>query len=244
MPLPTLPGTRLLLRNFFNRDDPDRYLWHCRGVVHVGANAGAERKSYAEKLLGVLWVEPIPEVFRQLEQNLHGLRDQRAVQALVTDRDGEKIELNISSGNMASSSIFELHEHRKLWPRITMERKIPLTTTTLPTLFKDCGFDASDFDALVVDTQGSELLVLRGAEPMLGGFKYIKTEAADFEAYKGCCRLEDISIYLLERGFIEVSRDCFKTHADDLNYYDVLYRRSDYRPVLPFRLPRWRRPSR
>lgn len=241
MPLPTLHGTNLLLKNFFKKDDPDRFLWRCRGVIHVGANAGAERKSYAEKLLRALWIEPIPEVFRQLSDNLRGLRGQQAVQALVTDRDGERLELNVSSGNMASSSIFELHDHRKLWPRITMERKISVTSTTLPTLLHARGIDCDDYDALVVDTQGSELLVLRGAEPILHAFKYIKTEAADFESYRGCCRLDDIGAYLGGNGFVEVSRHCFKSLGGDLNYYDVLYRRADYSPVFPFRLPRLRR---
>jgi len=241
MHIPTLHGTRLLLRNFFNRDDPDRYLWHCRGVIHVGANNGSERRSYAEKLLAVLWVEPIPEVFSQLEANLRDLRKQHAVQALVTDRDGENFELNVSSGNMASSSIFELHDHRKLWPEVTMERKISLTSTTLPTLMNSRSIRPSAYDALVIDTQGSELLVLRGAEPVLRSFKYIKTEAADFESYKGCCQVEDINIFLTNHGFVEESRHRFHTLGGDLNYYDILYRRSDYRPILPFRLPSLRR---
>ena len=43
----------------------------------------------------------------------------------------------------------------------------------------------SAWDALVMDTQEPELLILKGAEPMLSQFKYIKTEAADFESYVG-----------------------------------------------------------
>ena len=57
------------------------------------------------------------------------------------------------------------------------------------------------FPALVMDTQGSELLVLRGADPRLPSFAFIKTEVADFEAYSGCCQLAEVTAFLSARGF-------------------------------------------
>ena len=56
--------------------------------------------------------------------------------------------------------------------------------------------DRARYDALVMDTQGSELLVLRGAEPVLEHFRFIKTEVPDFEAYAGCAQLDDIERFL------------------------------------------------
>ena len=41
-------------------------LSQCRGVIHVGANSGQERKVYARLGLDVLWIEPIPGVFAEL----------------------------------------------------------------------------------------------------------------------------------------------------------------------------------
>ena len=44
-------------------DDPDAFLRRVRGLVHVGANTGQERESYASHGLSVIWVEPIGDVF-------------------------------------------------------------------------------------------------------------------------------------------------------------------------------------
>ncbi|GMR17054.1 MAG: hypothetical protein BMS9Abin32_108 [Gammaproteobacteria bacterium] len=59
--------------------NPDRFLRFAGGVVHVGANSGQERDLYALFDLPVLWVEPIAEVFRELQANIAGYPQQRAV---------------------------------------------------------------------------------------------------------------------------------------------------------------------
>ena len=43
------------------------------------------------------------------------------------------------------------------------------------------------YDALVLDTQVLELLVLEGGK-LLSYLKYIKTEVADFDAYQNGCQ--------------------------------------------------------
>ncbi len=48
------------IRQTFN--EPDRFLKDISGVIHVGANAGSERKRYNTYNLNVLWIKPIPEV--------------------------------------------------------------------------------------------------------------------------------------------------------------------------------------
>ena len=57
-----------------------------------------------------------------------------------------------------------------------------------------------------MDTQESELLVLKGAESLLSKFKYIKTEATDFKVYKDCCLVEDLKNFLGKYGFKELNR--------------------------------------
>ena len=80
---------------------------------------------------------------------------------------------------------------------------------------------------LVMDTQGSELLVLKGAIPILQNFTYIKTEVPDFESYKGCCQLKDLQSFLTQHGFKEFSRHKFATHPNGGNYYDIIYKKND-----------------
>jgi FkbM family methyltransferase len=205
--------------------DPNRFLRSARGVVHVGANVGQERELYARRGLDVLWIEPIPDVFAALCKNLVGLPRQRAVQQLVTDRDGEEYEFHIANNAGESSSILALKQHRDVWPKVEYTASIKLRSTTLATLLAREAVDPARYDALVMDTQGSELLVLKGAEPVLARFKFVKTEVPDFEAYAGCAQLADIQEFLTTRGYREISRHSFAKHAAGGRYYDVVYSR-------------------
>ena len=67
--------------------------------------------------------------------------------------------------------------------------------------------------------------MLRGAEPILRGFKYVKTEVADFESYAGCCLLDEMTAFMASHGFRSISSHRFAGRADVGNYYDVVYRR-------------------
>lgn len=195
-----------------------------RGVLHVGANIGQERDFYATYHLPVVWVEPIPSVFETLQENLKPYPQQTAVCALVTDTDGKPHTLNIASNHGASSSIFPMKDHTKMWRRVYNIDSIRLYSVTLPSLIRAYRFKVQDF-ALVVDVQGAELLVLRGAEPILSQFKYVQTEAADFESYAGGCQVNDIITYLAGQGFAEVGRTVFNHKSDVGTYYDLVFQR-------------------
>ena len=193
------------------------------GVVHVGANLGQEREIYDAHGLNVVWIEPIPEVFARLNANLRGFENQRAIQALVTDVDDKEYDLHIASNHGQSSSIFQLKRHKDIWPHVHYTTTVALRSTTLATLLKRERVDATRYQALVIDTQGSELLVLRGSIPRLRGFDYIKVEVADFESYEGCCRLSDIEAFMTAHGFKEHSRKRFASVAEVGSYFDIVY---------------------
>jgi FkbM family methyltransferase len=211
------------LRRLF-APNPDRFLRSARGVVHVGAHTGQERELYDRHGLDVLWIEPIPEVFATLQANIAGFSRQRALERLVTDRDDACYEFHVANNDGVSSSILDLKDHRIVWPKVSYTRTITLKSSTLATLLARERIDIARYDALVLDTQGSELLVLRGSEPVLDRFKFIKTEAADFEAYAGGAMLEDIARYLTARGYTELLRSHFASRpGGGGDYYDVVY---------------------
>ena len=211
------------LRRWFR--DPNRFLRSVHGVVHVGANVGQERELYRRHGLDVLWIEPIPQVFATLSANLADYPRQRAVEALVTDRDDEPYQFNVANNGGESSSILALKEHRDVWPKVGFTSSINLRSSTLATVLAREGIGGARYDALVMDTQGSELLVLKGAEPILPQFRFIKTEVPDFEAYEGCARLEDIEQYLVGRGYRELYRHRFASRTAGGSYFDVVYGR-------------------
>ena len=205
------------------KKNPDRFLKEVSGVVHVGANFGQERKLYRNYGLNVVWIEPIPEVFTQLESNIRGFKNQQAFQALVTDIDDKEYEFHIANNDGASSSILEFKQHKDVWPGVHYTTTVLLKSITLATLFKKEQIDASNYQALIMDTQGSELLVLRGSLPILDNFKFIKTEVPDFEAYEGCCQLSEINDFMSEHGYKEISRNRFASRAEGGSYFDIVY---------------------
>jgi FkbM family methyltransferase len=176
--------------------------------------------------LNVHWIEPIPEVFEQLRDALQSFPKQKAYKALILDRDGITCTLHVASNNGASSSIFELSEHRQLWPEISFTHDIFVESATLTSLVTGNHINLGQNAALILDTQGSELLVLEGAVELLHHFKYVKTEVADFDSYLGCCKLSDLLPFVKQHGFQEVRRDAFKTSPGVGTYYDILFRRA------------------
>jgi len=205
------------------KKNPNYLFKKISGVIHIGANTGQERKKYEQYSLAVIWVEPIPEVFEQLKKNITEYPNQKAFRYLLTDKDDEEIEFKIANNNGKSSSILNFGLHTRIWPDIHYVKSIQLKSSTLKSLVQREKIDLQRYQALVLDTQGSELLVLRGGLEILEKFQYIVTEAADFESYADCCLIKDLSNFLEGFGFKEIVRTKFARDSKVGNYYDVVY---------------------
>lgn len=204
----------------------DSFLKEVPGVIHVGANTGQEREHYASSGLNVIWVEPIPKVFEVLRSNISGFPKQSAYCHLLASEHGKQYTFHIADNGGASSSIFDLAKHQAIWPDVKFTNELPLTATTLTRLIEDEQIDLRNFGALVLDTQGSELEVLKGAVPILEQLRFVKTEVADFESYSGGCRLAELTEFMRQQGFDLIRKAPFATTPDSTGtYYDVLFRR-------------------
>ena len=208
-------------------DGINGFLSGVSGVIHIGANIGQEAVEYHRLNLDVLWIEPIPSVFGRLCENIKAFPRQSAIQALISDRDGEMFHFRVSDNGGLSSSIFDFEKHKDIWPEVEFVETLDMVGETLPSALGRQGIAPAHFDALVLDVQGAELLVLRGAKSCLQNFTYIKTEAADFDAYDGGCRLQELAEFLTSCGFREVSRHCFAEHPTSGKYFDVVYRKAE-----------------
>jgi len=217
---------RKIVMAIFPSLDPHSYLKQVTGVIHVGANLGQERELYAKYKLKVLWVEPLPDIFEQLYKNVRSFPDQTAVNYLITDKDAVEYLFHVASNGGASSSILELAKHNEIWPDVQYVSQITLKSITLDSLLKNIGNGIPTYEALVMDTQGSELLVLKGAAKSLGQFKFVRTEAADFESYANCARVEELTSYLSKFGFKLIRSDKFAESPKGGRYFDLLYRKS------------------
>jgi FkbM family methyltransferase len=208
---------KLYLNSLFNK---------VNGVIHVGGNYGQESKFYNGKDLNVLWIEPIPEIFEQLNLNTKKFHNQKAINALITDKDDKEYVFNIANNKGGSSSIFKLKDHSELWPEVDYVKSINIKSTKLSSLVKHHNIDMSKYQFLVLDTQGSEMLVLNSAIPILKYFKYIKLEVANFEAYQGCCTLEDVYAFMKKNNYTEVGKYQFAGKKSK-KYFDIVFKKID-----------------
>lgn len=177
------------------------FLAEVDGVVHVGANTGQERFLYDRHGLSVAWVEPIPEVHDELRRNLREFPLQRAYRRLLADREQAAVDFRVASDGGLSSSLFDLAEPRRVAAEFVSWITVPCST--LEALIREERIDLTRHQALVLDVQGAELAVLRGAGETLAAFRYIQVDAGDFAAYAGGCRLDEIRRFLGDRGFVE-----------------------------------------
>ena len=205
--------------------DPDRFLKRCRAIVHVGANEGQEREIYNRYKLMVFWIEPIPDVYQRLVKNISAYGKQVAIQALVTDRPDQTVKFNISTFNGVSSSIFDLALHKDIWPENVYIDALEMQTETLDRLLER-GLIRLPIDAIILDIQGAELLALKGGEALLRQTQYVKAEAADFEAYKGCAKVDEIAQFLKERSFDLIGATKCGQHPSAGAYYDLVFKRA------------------
>ena len=165
------------------------------------------------------------QIFNAISSNT---RIKRAFHALLTDLDNVEYKFNIANNEGASSSIFDLGLHRDIWPEVDYLGNRTLRSTTLATLFQRESLTPTMYPGLVMDVQGAELLVLKGAGAMLGDFKFIKSEAADFESYIGGAKLSDLQNYLTLFGFKEVQRHAFARRPGGGTYWDVVWAKTNH----------------
>jgi hypothetical protein len=103
----------------------NEYIIKSTGVLHLGAHTGQEAGYYHSLNKSVLWVEAMPNVFKQLTKNISQYHNQEAINALITDLDNQIYNFNVSNNwNGVSSSIFEFGDYgsgeNSLWPSLNL----------------------------------------------------------------------------------------------------------------------------
>lgn len=195
------------------------------GVIHIGASEGQERFVYDSHDLNVLWIEPIPSVFKQLENNTKPFRKQKCLNYLLCEEDLKKYSFHISNNNGESSSIFDLNLHKRIWPSVHYVNTIEIVGRTLPSIIEENKIDIKYYDMINLDTQGSELLILKASVSVLSQMKYVYMEVADMDSYAGGCKLEEVDDFFESIGYgrIELIPDKQKNWITEGKYYQALY---------------------
>lgn len=182
-----------------------KYKVKAKGILHVGANTGQEAKAYQENgIEQVIWIEAIPEVFKQLLDHVDGIPNTLCINACVGDVDGKKVTFHVSNNEAQSSSFLELGTHKDVHPTVVYERDFECTMIRLYTLFFQTGLNIEDFTFLNMDLQGAELFALKGMGPLLHKTDYAYLEVNKEPLYVGCALIGEIDEYMEIFDFVRV----------------------------------------
>lgn len=172
------------------------------GIIHVGAHYGQEYSDYAAAgVKDIVFIEPCEKAFEVLKatfSNIPGI-------TLINSACGSEFaiaEMNVETANKGmSNSLLKPAKHLQQYPSIQFTAKEEVEVHTLDELMEG---RPGIYNTLVMDVQGYELEVLKGAVKTLEGIAYIYTEVNRDEVYEGCAKVEELDAFLVERGFSRV----------------------------------------
>lgn len=198
------------------------------GVIHVGAHSGQEYPSYQR--LGFerqLWIEPQPNLYARLVTNLPKSPMICTANVACGERAGEAVMNVLENNDGASNSLLKPKLHLEEYPKITPGGTFTVPVARLDDVIASAGFMPIDFSFLVVDVQGYELHVLRGAPETLKTIRAAMVEVYLHELYAGCALLPDVDAHMEAAGMIRIGRRIGEHH-----YGDALYVRREATSVF------------
>jgi FkbM family methyltransferase len=178
-------------------------------VLDVGANTG----QYGDKLRRsgyrgwIVSFEPLPAAFDKLSRRVASDPQWVARREALGDEEGTRL-LHVAGGNGSTSSFLEPSELGRTLEALngvlaasSMSDEI-VRVTTLSSVFDECIATIRDPCVLLkMDTQGYDLHVLKGAEPLLPRIAAVQSEVAFQHLYEGMPDHLQTLRYFEERGF-------------------------------------------
>lgn len=204
-----------------------RYDLDIKGVIQVGAHWAEEHDIYSD--LGVkkiLYFEPCTDAFNVIcnkdfikyKDGAFSYTTSDKVHVVITQGTNDlandtwvlkcgcadklcKVTMYVSKVNQGqSNSILEPKLHLKQHPEVTFTDTEEIILIPLDDIIKV----TKNYNVLVMDVQGAEGLVLKGAEETLKHIDLIYTEINTGQTYEGNMELPEMDDFLAERGFVRV----------------------------------------
>jgi len=180
-----------------------------KGIIHIGAHELQERKHYLKHGIGkIVWIEANGPLAAKYKERIDSTNE-IIINHVIGRYDREDVIFRKSSNNECSSSVFEFSGHKEMYPHVKEKKCEKRMSFTLDYILSIYNINPEDYNMLVLDCEGSELNVLKGAGNYLKTCDYIITEVAFTELWKGGCTFDQIDKCL-------TNNSCFenRTHTD------------------------------
>lgn len=201
------------------------------GLIHVGAWDGKEYLRKVDRIAShggraqwdgkrpLLLVEPQKQAFARLRRNFKRHENVTCVRCALGAAQG-KGRLHTAHPTH-SSSLLAPAETTRIFPHVVFDGTERVTIDTLDNVIAGLGAQGR-YDEMVLDVQGYELEVLKGATETLADIDWLMTEVNTQEMYEGCAQLEEIDAFLEPFGLIRTETDLY---APEESSGDAVYER-------------------
>lgn len=179
-------------------------------VLVVGANDGAEFNDPVYNRFGkVFAIEPDPSLQNELTINLSKLNESIIFPCAVGQNAGHS-KVYLASNKGQSSSLLKPGLHLSESPHVTFEDTYEVEVKRIDSLFKEKNCPK----IWVVDVQGFELNVFKGAGDLLNHVDFIYCEVNRGDVYEGCVQIDELDNFLNQFDLHRVLFRWFKLWGD------------------------------
>jgi FkbM family methyltransferase len=170
-------------------------------VIDVGGNVGqfATIARHHSPSAQILSFEPLPEAGQKLRQLFAADGRFEAFALALTDHQGTDA-FHVTGADDSSSLLPVAARQVSEFPATKGVDTLSVTTARLDDVLADRSLPEGPL-LLKVDTQGTELAVLRGGEQTLAKASHAIIEVSFVELYEGQDSAGDITTFLVQRGF-------------------------------------------
>jgi FkbM family methyltransferase len=175
-----------------------------RGVVQVGAHKGEEVGVFREYgFKSVTLIEANPPRAEEMRRAFASDQEIRVIELAIGDTNGEaSFYLHTSrSGSTEPASLLPMAVFKEVVPTLYTASELRVRVVTLDSLVDEAIVSPDRCNLLVVDVQGGEGALFRGAQASVRRFDAIITEVNVVPLYEGGLLEEELIAMLEDNGF-------------------------------------------
>jgi FkbM family methyltransferase len=169
-----------------------KYSIKAEGCIHVGSHTAQEHPQYvAAGIKRFVYIEPCAATFTVLRNKFAAHHHIQLFNVACGDVEGEQVMYTGSQNQGQSNSLLKMDKHLQIHPGITLDKTELVTVKRLDSL----GLAHKGFQLLVMDCQGFEGRVIKGAEQTLKQINWVYSEVNKDSVYRGCtliCELDEL----------------------------------------------------
>ena len=170
-------------------------------ILHIGAHLVQERDVYNKlHFEPVIWLEAQSSIVDSARILLSEYPNQRIFHATLWSESNIEMTFHVAGHQGSSSSLLEPHLITASHPEVWTDQKYQTHSISLDDLFERESI-IEKYPIVVLDVQGAEIEVIKGAKKAIQNIDYLITEISSIELYKGTAKIKQLEKILNELDF-------------------------------------------